>query len=115
MLALKSLIGKKMQMPTLIFDEIDTGISGETAVRVGEMMKDLSQNTQLIVVSHLPQIAAGADVHFEIFKNETGDKTISGVRKLSPEERVETLATMLSGKKDSDKARLTAKEMLGTE
>jgi DNA repair protein RecN (Recombination protein N) len=112
MLALKSLIGAKKQMPVLIFDEIDTGISGETAVRVGEMMKKLSGNTQLITISHLPQIAARADCHFEIFKEETGDKTISGIRRLDDEQRVEILAAMLSGKKDSAKARSTAKEML---
>jgi len=112
MLALKSLIGAKKQMPVLIFDEIDTGISGETAVRVGEMMKKLSGNTQLITISHLPQIAARADCHFEIFKEETGEKTISGIRRLDDEQRVEILAAMLSGKKDSAKARSTAKEML---
>ena len=112
MLALISLIGVRKQMPTLIFDEIDTGISGETAVKVGEMMKKLSLSTQLITVSHLPQIAAKADLHFEIFKNEEGERTVSGVKLLSPEERVEALATMLSGKRESQKARSTAREML---
>lgn len=113
MLAIKSIIGLKKQLPTLIFDEIDTGISGETATKVGQMMKDLSKSSQLIVISHLPQIAAKAEHHYLVEKLIRNENTYSLLRKIEKDERVLHLATMLSGDKDSFSARKTAEEMLG--
>jgi len=113
MLATKSLLSIKKQMPTLIFDEIDSGISGETAARVGEMMQGLSKHSQLLVVSHLPQIAAKADHHFIVEKSMNGRHTFTKIRKLNREERVDALATMVSGNKNSSQAKQMAMEMLG--
>lgn len=113
MLAVKSVLGLKKQLPTLIFDEIDTGISGETASKVGVMMQELSKSAQLIVISHLPQIAARAQYHFLVEKVSDENSTHMHLRKIEKEERVKTLATMLSGDKDSTSAKKTAKEMIG--
>ena len=112
MLAIKSILGTKKQMPTLIFDEIDSGISGETATKVGEMMKVLSNQTQLLVISHLPQIAAKADNHFIVEKTSKGNRTNAGIRLLNQTDRVKAIATMVSGDKNSAHAELTAKEMM---
>lgn len=112
MLAIKSILGMKKQMPTLIFDEIDSGISGETATKVGEMMKELSTHTQLLVISHLPQIAAKADYHFMVEKSTKENRTHAAIRLLNHPERVKAIATMVSGDKNSAQAELTAKEMM---
>lgn len=112
MLAIKSLLGMKKQMPTLIFDEIDSGISGETATKVGEMMRDLSKHVQLIVISHLPQIAAKAEYHLIVEKTMDGKRTSTVIRKLDQAERIKAIATMVSGDKNSANAELTAKEMM---
>lgn len=112
MLSIKSILGKKRNMPTLIFDEIDTGISGETATKVGNMMSELAKTTQLIVISHLPQIAAKASHHFLVEKINSNDKTLTQIRQIETNERINVLATMLSGDKDSENAKRTATEML---
>ncbi len=111
MLALKSLLAKKGDVETLIFDEIDTGISGRTAELVAERLLKLSKDNQVICITHLPQIAAMADNHFYIEKNVTGDETITRVSKLNHESQIKELARMLGGVKITDAVLENAKEM----
>lgn len=112
MLAIKALLAKHTSLPTLIFDEIDTGISGETALKVGSVIADLGQNMQVLSITHLPQIASRGNSHYLVFKTETNTKTITGIRKLNPDERVITIAEMLSGKNPGTSALQNAKELL---
>lgn len=112
MLAIKSLLAKHTALPTLIFDEIDTGISGETALKVGEVIADLGNDMQILSITHLPQIAAKGKSHYFVYKNEEGNKTTTGIRKLSTEERVAAIAEMLSGKNPGASALQNAKELL---
>lgn len=112
MLAVKSLISQKNLLPTVIFDEIDNGISGDIAGRVGEILRNLSDSMQVIAITHLPQIAGKGEWHFKVFK-ETGQEVArSKIRELGPEERVEEIATMLGGRSSSQAARQTARELL---
>lgn len=112
MLAVKALLAKHTALPTLIFDEIDTGISGETALRVGEVIDELATNMQIIAITHLPQIAAKGKSHYFVYKHESADKTTTGIRKLTDIERVEAIAEMLSGKNPGTSALQNAKELL---
>ncbi len=112
MLAIKALLAKYTSLPTLIFDEIDTGISGETALKVGQVIAELGQNMQVLSITHLPQIAAKGNSHYFVYKNETGNKTTTGIRKLSAEDRVGAIAEMLSGKNPGASALQNAKELL---
>jgi len=113
MLAIKALLAKHTSLPTIIFDEIDTGISGETALKVGEVISDLGENMQVISITHLPQIAAKGNSHYFVHKNESGGKTSTGIRKLQADERVGVIAEMLSGKNPGASAIENAKELLG--
>lgn len=113
MLCIKSLVAKKLQLPTLIFDEIDTGISGEAAKQVGNIMKELSKGHQLISITHQPQIAARADAHYFVYKAISGDKIITSVKLLSKDERITAIAQMLSGEKPTAAALQNAREMVG--
>ena len=112
MLAIKALLAKHTSLPTLIFDEIDTGISGETAIKVGEVIAGLGNNMQVISITHLPQIAAKGSSHYFVYKNETSNKTTTGIRKLTQPERIEIIAEMLSGKNPGASALQNAKELL---
>ena len=112
MLAVKALLAKHTSLPTIIFDEIDTGISGETALKVGEVIDELGKNMQVISITHLPQIAAKGDSHYFVYKNEDGGKTTTGIRKLKQQERVEVIAEMLSGKNPGASAIENAKDLL---
>ena len=112
MLSIKSLVAKKLQLPTLIFDEIDTGISGEAARQVGIIMKELSAGHQLIVISHQPQIAAKASAHYFVYKQIVNDKIATSIRLLSNDERITTIAKMLSGEKPTAAALENAREMV---
>jgi DNA repair protein RecN (Recombination protein N) len=112
MLSVKSLVAKKLQLPVLIFDEIDTGISGEAAKQVGFIMKDLSISHQLIVISHQPQIAAKAAAHYFVYKQIVGDVIQTSVRLLNDDERIVAIAQMLSGEKPTAAALENAKEMM---
>ena len=114
MLCIKSLVAKKLQLPTLIFDEIDTGISGEAAKQVGNIMKELSGSHQLISITHQPQIAARADAHYFVFKAIDKDKIVTSIRLLNNDERITTIAQMLSGEKPTAAALQNAREMVGT-
>ncbi|GAA4315442.1 DNA repair protein RecN [Nibribacter koreensis] len=112
MLCVKYLLADKTALPTIIFDEIDTGISGEIAVKVGRMMQQMSHKHQLICISHLPQMAAQGDTHYFVYKEDRADRTISRIRQLSHEERVKEIAQMISGANPSENAFQSAKELL---
>jgi DNA repair protein RecN (Recombination protein N) len=113
MLCIKSLVAKKLQLPTLIFDEIDTGISGEAARQVGNIMKELSASHQLLSITHQPQIAAKADAHYFVYKAIEKDTIVTSIRLLGNEERITTIAQMLSGEKPTAAALQNAREMVG--
>jgi DNA repair protein RecN (Recombination protein N) len=112
MLAVKAILAKYSKLPTLIFDEIDTGVSGEIAIRMGEIMKGMSNNMQIFAITHLPQIAAKGDSHFKVFKSTIDDDTQSELKILDQEERVLEIAQMLSGANISDSALNHAKQLL---
>ena len=112
MLCIKSIIAKNMKLPTIIFDEVDTGVSGDVANRMGDLMKDISGNIQVITITHLPQVAAKGDNHFKVYKQDTADSTHTSVRRLESDERVMEIAAMLSGDKVSEAAIDNAKILL---
>ena len=112
MLCLKSMVAKLIDLPTVIFDEIDTGVSGETAFKIGKLMQDFSKARQLIAISHLPQIASRGEDHFFVYKEVVSKKTFTRVKKLSNDERVVEVARMLSGDKPTAVAIENAKELL---
>ena len=112
MLAVKAILAQYSKLPTLIFDEIDTGVSGEIAIRMGEIMKEMSHKMQIFAITHLPQIAAKGDAHFKVFKSTVGEDTQSELKLLSQEERVVEIAQMLSGIIVSDSALNHAKTLL---
>jgi DNA repair protein RecN (Recombination protein N) len=111
-LATKSLVASAIPLPTLIFDEIDTGISGDTALKMGGILHDLADQHQVVSITHSPQVAVKADNHYFVFKKIKGDKTVTSVRLLTPEERIRAIATMLSGSPPSESALKNAKELL---
>lgn len=112
MLCIKSLVAKSLDLGTLIFDEIDTGISGEAAKQVGVIMKELAKKRQVISITHQPQIAGKADAHFFVYKQIKGDAVKTNIRKLSQEERITAIAKMLSGEKPTAAALENAREMV---
>lgn len=112
MLSIKSLLTRKNLLPTVIFDEIDSGISGEIAGKVGSILKSMSKHMQVIVITHLPQIAGKGDSHLWVYKKDSTDVTRSMIRKLTDGERVEEIARMLSNEKVSEAAVMTARELL---
>lgn len=112
MLAIKSLVAKTSALPTIIFDEIDTGISGEVALRVGENMGHLAHHMQVIAITHLPQIASKGNAHFKVYKTEGTDKTTTNIRQLEGSERILEIAQMLSGANPGDAAMQHAAELL---
>ena len=112
MLCIKSLVAQSVDLATLIFDEIDTGISGEAAKQVGRIMKNLSTNRQIICITHQAQIAGKADAHFYVYKENQGDKIKTNLRLLTHNERINTIARMLSGEAPTAAAIENAKEMM---
>jgi DNA repair protein RecN (Recombination protein N) len=112
MLAVKAILAQYSKLPTLIFDEIDTGVSGEIAIRMGEIMKEMSQEMQIFAITHLPQIAAKGNAHFKVSKATVGEDTQSELRLLTTEERIVEIAQMLSGTIVSDSALNHAKALL---
>jgi len=113
MLSIKSLVAKSVQLPTLIFDEIDSGISGEAARQVGMIIKELSSAHQVVAITHQPQIAAKANTHFFVYKEIKDDKIITAIKTLDQDERITAIATMLSGEKPTAAAFENAREMIG--
>ena len=112
MLAIKAMLAEKDNIPVLVFDEIDIGISGRVAEAVGERLHELSKYHQIICITHLPQIASKADTHYLVEKNVKSGRTFSTVRELSLAERKEAVASLLAGSEVTDSARKQAEEML---
>jgi DNA repair protein RecN (Recombination protein N) len=112
MLSIKSLIAKNTALPSIIFDEIDTGVSGGVAEQVGRMINDMASSMQVLVITHLPQIASKGNSHFTVFKEESKNKTVTNIKRLSKEDRVKEIATMLSAGKPTDASMKNAKELL---
>jgi DNA repair protein RecN (Recombination protein N) len=112
MFAIKYVMAEKSAMPTLVLDEIDSGISGEVAMKLGNMMKMMSSNHQIITISHLPQIAAKGNAHYFVYKDNAAAKTTSSIRMLGEKERVEQIAKMIGGDKPSRIALENAQELL---
>lgn len=111
-LVTKSLVASAIPLPTLIFDEIDTGISGDVALRMGNILRVLSNHHQVVSITHSPQIAAKADAHYFIYKSDKEDRTITKVRLLEQEERIRAIATMLSQNPPSESAIENARELI---
>lgn len=112
MLCIKSLLAKKEKLPTIIFDEIDTGVSGEVALKMGAIMQKLAENIQVISITHLPQIASLGSHHFYVYKDHLAEETSTKIKKLSANDRIIEIAKMLSGDKPSAGAMENAKELL---
>lgn len=112
MLAVKAILAQYSKLPTIVFDEIDTGVSGEIAHKMGDIMKEMSKDMQVFAITHLPQIAAKGQQHYKVFKSIQGESTISELKLLSAEERIVEIAEMLSGKDISDSALNHAKALL---
>ena len=112
MLAVKAILAQYSKLPTLIFDEIDTGVSGEIAIKMGEIMKEMSRSMQIFAITHLPQIAAKGNAHFKVFKSTVGEDTQSELKLLNEQERIVEIAQMLSGTVVSDSALNHAKALL---
>lgn len=113
MLCIKAIVAQYMQLPTIIFDEIDTGVSGEIAHKMGEMMKGISQNIQVLAITHLPQIAVRGDSHFKVYKADSEDVTYTLMCELSKDDRIKEIARMLSGKAVDEAAINNARSLLG--
>ena len=112
MLAIKSLVAHKADLPTIIFDEIDTGVSGEIAHRMADIMQGMCADMQVITITHLPQIAAKGKQHYRVYKDESGLQTETHIHRLSTPERVTELAQMLSGKNVTEAALKNAQDLL---
>lgn len=112
MLCLKSLLHEHAQLPTIVFDEIDTGISGETALKVGKVLRSLANNHQVILITHIPQIASKGDAHLFISKKTEGQRTVSRVELLDNEARILAIARMIAGDQAGEAAILQARELL---
>ncbi len=112
MLSIKKILSENIQLPTIIFDEIDTGVSGEVSNKIAKIMQDMGANMQVITITHLPQIASKGKQHYKVFKGEEAGSTTSNLKLLSQKERIIEIAEMLSGKKVSESALTHAKELL---
>ena len=112
MLTIKSILANYENLPTMMFDEIDTGVSGEISNKMGDIMQDMSRNMQVFSITHLPQVASKGEHHFKVYKEEDGSTTHTKMKKLNPDERVVELAEMLGGKSISDSALAHARQLL---
>ncbi|BDD07761.1 DNA repair protein RecN [Fulvitalea axinellae] len=112
MFAVKYILADKTALPTIVFDEIDTGISGEIALKMVQMMEDMALKHQLLVITHLPQIASRGEHHYFVFKDHTQERTVSRMRLLDDNERVEEVAKMIGGARPTDSAYQSARELL---
>ena len=112
MLAIKHILSNYTQLPTIMFDEIDTGVSGEISNKMANIMQDMSKAMQVFTITHLPQIAAKGDHHFKVFKEDVADVTQTQLKKLTPEERIVEIAQMLGGTNVSNSALEHAKQLL---
>jgi len=112
MLSLKSLLTKNTNLPTIIFDEIDAGVSGEVADRVGQILAGMGKYMQVVNITHLPQVASRGTKHYHVFKDESGSETITRIKLLSPDERIFEVARLLSGREITETAIKNAKELI---
>ncbi len=115
MLAIKSLILQKNILPTMIFDEIDTGVSGEVSAKMGKVMQEIARFTQVIAITHLPQIASKADIHYLVYKQDDKEKTYSQMKRLSKQERIVEIAKMISNEEVSESTLQAAQTLLNNE
>jgi DNA repair protein RecN (Recombination protein N) len=112
MLSLKSLLTKNNNLPTIIFDEIDSGVSGEVADKVGQILSGMGKYMQVVNITHLPQVASRGTKHYHVYKDDIRDSTITRVKLLSPEERILEVARLLSGSEVTETALKNARELL---
>ena len=112
MLCIKSIVADKMQLPSIIFDEVDTGVSGDVADKMGELMRQIAGNIQVIAITHLPQVASKGQTHYKVFKEDTENSTVTRIKQLDSDERVRELAMMLSGSSVNEAAIANARELL---
>jgi DNA repair protein RecN (Recombination protein N) len=112
MLSLKSMLTKNKNLPTIIFDEIDAGVSGEVADKVGQILSDMGKHMQVVNITHLPQVASRGTKHFHVYKEDSGDSTITRIKLLSPGERIQEVARLLSGSEVTETAVRNAKELI---
>ncbi|MAD98109.1 MAG: DNA repair protein RecN [Flavobacteriaceae bacterium] len=112
MLSVKRILSEKINLPTIIFDEIDTGVSGEISNKIAAIMQDMSTKMQVLAITHLPQIAAKGKQHYKVFKEDHQQQTLTNITRLTDDERIVEIAEMLSGKKVSDSALSHAKDLL---
>ena len=112
MLAIKSIIANYKKLPTLMFDEIDTGVSGEVSNKIGDIMKEMSSRMQIFTITHLPQIAAKGESHFKVYKTELENSTTTNLIKLNNQDRIVEIAKMLEGDNISTSAVAHAKQLL---
>lgn len=112
MLSIKSIVADKMQLPSIIFDEVDTGVSGDVANKMGEMMKDIARNIQVLTITHLPQVASKGTHHYKVFKEDTDSSTITRIKELTSDDRIKELAIMLSGSDVDEAAINNARSLL---
>ncbi|RDB03817.1 DNA repair protein RecN [Runella aurantiaca] len=115
MMVIKYILASKRKLPTIVFDEIDTGVSGEIAIKMGQMMREISKSHQVISITHLHQIATQGTAHYFVYKDNSSEKTVSKIRKLTFEERVKEIAQMIGGSKPSEAILQNAREMLQTQ
>lgn len=114
MLSIKAIIASRVSLPSIIFDEIDTGVSGDVANRMALMMRDISRSIQVTAITHLPQVAATGNVHYKVYKEDDDISTHTRIMQLSPEERVDAIASMLGGAAVDDAARAAARSLLNS-
>lgn len=114
MLCIKAIMAGKMKLPTVVFDEVDTGVSGDIADKMGAMMQEMSEKIQVISITHLPQVAARGEQHYLVYKSDEGARTISNVRQLDEDERVSEIARMLSGAVIDDAAIANARSLMAS-
>ncbi|MDE7411247.1 MAG: DNA repair protein RecN [Paramuribaculum sp.] len=112
MLCIKSIIADRLELPAIVFDEVDTGVSGDIASRIGMLLHNISKSLQVITITHLPQVAAQGDHHYKVFKSDDDTSTLTRISQLNANERIEELALMLSGYPVSDAARANARDLL---
>ena len=113
MFCIKYMLADKTSLPTIIFDEIDSGISGEVAMKMVYMMKEMASSHQVVAITHLPQIAASGDVHYFVYKENENSRSVSKIKKLEQSQRQEEIAKMIGGDSPSDAALENARELLG--
>ena len=112
LIEIKSILSSYIKLSTIIFDEIDTGISGTVSSKVADLMGQMSKNMQVIVITHTPQVASKGDFHYKVFKREVENKIITDIKLLDDKERVKEIAEMLSGDKSNKSANELANELL---